>query len=205
MFASWQLRLTRAPDLYGVFWRAIWCHLGTPRWRGPARSGSLRSSEVQNEPAGVSWGGLERRASWLAVSLVVSARFGPGQESIAPAGSLRSDEVRRRRGRPGFPTPCAESYLDTVEVWRSSRHGPTTPTSNLRRIDPKARAICVPIRRSMSPSPAAAMDGPVIRCFRIVKAGYPGVELNHVSILSLRPKGRLVGCLKADRKDRIEF
>jgi hypothetical protein len=116
MFASWQLRLTRAPDLYGVFWRAIWCHLGTPRWRGPARSGSLRSSEVQNEPAGVSWGGLERRASWLAVSLVVSARFGPGQESIAPAGSLRSDEVRRRRGRPGFPTPCAESYLDTVAL-----------------------------------------------------------------------------------------
>jgi hypothetical protein len=46
------------------------------------------------------------------------------------------------------PTQLRRVYLDTVEVWRSSRHGPTTPSSNLQRIDPKARAICVPIRRS---------------------------------------------------------
>jgi hypothetical protein len=168
MFASWQLRLTRAPDLYGVFWRAIWCHLGTPRWRGsrevPTGEGVARSD------------GPDRRGKLAVLSLVVSAVICLPWGDLARFGkSLRSDEVRSQRRSTGFPTPMRRVYLDTVEVWRSSRHGPTTPTSNLRRIDPKARAICVPIRRSMSPSPAAAMDGPVIRCFRIVKAGYPPI------------------------------
>ena len=120
----------------------------------------------------------------------------PNPES--PMGSnLRSDEVQSPTDKALLPTHVRWNYLDTVEVWRSSRHEPTTYHFETL---PPMRLLLVAWRWELTGAGSFAEDDPETHRQLVDTGGVFIRDLHSDPSLRKRPVGQVV--FKNDRTRR---